>query len=231
MDDLNLKVDKLTKYWDCSFIGSATVSPGVFSASPSSSEQTIAPTSADNTAAQPNGHHVVLTPRADGIGGLPSQFHSPANGMALTQSVDSSLLHGIIPMEKTQPDPPEPTHFHPHEHNHQLDNGRLPKLNFPSMRVKLLVYGSPRPRIILRCMRSLFTVGLGSPICISRALPLDGLSHWKSLTKFLGLISAKCSTINLDVTNVIGCRAKCFTSTNLAPSLITLSAFPLCLIS
>jgi hypothetical protein len=70
VDDLKLKVDKLTKYWDRSFAGTATASPGVFSAYPSSSEQTAAPTSTENMAARPSEHHVFMTTRVDGLGGM-----------------------------------------------------------------------------------------------------------------------------------------------------------------
>jgi hypothetical protein len=123
VDDLKLKVNKMTKYWDRSFAGAATTSPGVFSASPSSLEQTAAPTSAENTAARPSGHHVFMTTWVDGIGGHAPQFHSPANGMTLTHPVDSTLLHSA--------DTEILDYQHPHASVHHPDNGRLPKLNFP----------------------------------------------------------------------------------------------------
>jgi hypothetical protein len=74
-------------------------------------------------AARPIGHHVFMTTRVDGIGGNAPQFHSSANGMTLTPSVDSTLLHSA--------DPEIPDYQHPHASVHHHDNGRLPKLNFP----------------------------------------------------------------------------------------------------
>ncbi|CAD6260028.1 unnamed protein product [Miscanthus lutarioriparius] len=77
VDDLKLKVDKLTKYWDRSFLDNATASTGLISPPPSALEQTAARPSAGITAARPSGHHYESTTRVDGIGENSSQSHSP----------------------------------------------------------------------------------------------------------------------------------------------------------
>jgi hypothetical protein len=92
--DLKLKVDKLTKYWDRSLLDNATASTGVISHVPYSSEQAPAPTSAGTMVARPNGHHVELNPRVDGVGGKLPQLHSPANGTHFNPHPDISLYHG-----------------------------------------------------------------------------------------------------------------------------------------
>ena len=80
MDDLKLKVDKLTKYWDRSLLDNVAASTGVISHVPLQLEQTTARPSAGTLAAQPSGHHDALITRADGIGENSTQSHSPANG-------------------------------------------------------------------------------------------------------------------------------------------------------
>ncbi|CAD6254940.1 unnamed protein product [Miscanthus lutarioriparius] len=112
VDDVKLKVDKLTKYWDRSFLDQAAASTGVISSAPPILEQTAACSPASNTAARPSGHHVFSTTRADGIEETSPQSHSPANGMQLTPHVGTSMLHGVVPK----------THHHTNHHN---DNGRL----------------------------------------------------------------------------------------------------------
>jgi hypothetical protein len=91
VDDLKLKVDKLTKYWDRSFLDQATASTGVISSAPPMSEQTAARSPVDNTTAWPSGHHVFSTTWADGIGETSPQSHSSANGMQLTSHVGTSM--------------------------------------------------------------------------------------------------------------------------------------------
>ncbi|CAD6224880.1 unnamed protein product [Miscanthus lutarioriparius] len=122
MDDLKLKVDKLTKYWDRSFLDNATASTGLISQPPSALEQTAARSSANLTAARPSGHHVETTPRADGIGENSSQSHSPANGMHSKPKPEVLLFHGEAYDVHTRNHPPDPN---------PPNLGKLLKQNFP----------------------------------------------------------------------------------------------------
>jgi len=122
MDDLKLKVDKLTKYWDRSFLDNATASIGLISQPPPVLEQTAARSSTDFMAARPSGHHVETTPRADGIGENSSQSHSLANGMHSEPKPEVSLFHGEAYDVHTRNHPPDPN---------PPNLGKLPKQNFP----------------------------------------------------------------------------------------------------
>jgi len=122
VDDLKLKVDKLTKYWDRSLVDAMSAVTGVISPSPQVWEQTAARPSAGIMAARPSGHHVELTTREDGIGENPSQYYSPANGKQSATHVEVSQFHGTSYDIQLHNHPPDST---------SKDNGRLPKLNFP----------------------------------------------------------------------------------------------------
>lgn len=92
VDDLKLRMSKLTIYWDRSVLNQASGSSGLNSQGPM--EPTATRSSADITVAQPNGHGVKTTTRADGIRGPSCPIHSPANGM---QSVPHpSNFAGVI---------------------------------------------------------------------------------------------------------------------------------------
>jgi hypothetical protein len=85
-------------------------------------EQTAARPSAGTTAARPSGHHVAMTPRADGVGEIFPQFHSPAYGMLSDPHSTTQFLHSALYDHQSR------THAND---LHTHDNGRLPKLNFP----------------------------------------------------------------------------------------------------
>ena len=77
VDDLKLKMSKLTKYWDGSVLDQPSGSSGLTSLVPV--EQTIVRSSIGLTVAQPSGHGVETTTWVDGLRGIPSPIHSPAN--------------------------------------------------------------------------------------------------------------------------------------------------------
>lgn len=118
VDDLKLKMSKLTKYMDRSVIDNPSASIGVISSAPSSVEHAAAHTPADYSAARPSGHGVLPTTRVDGLGEIFSQIHSPANGMHVN------------------PQHPLPVHaFHSNNviyEENQPNSHRLPKFNFPT---------------------------------------------------------------------------------------------------
>ncbi|CAD6232446.1 unnamed protein product [Miscanthus lutarioriparius] len=119
VDDLKLKMSKLTIYWDRSVLDQASGSSGLISQGPVA--PTAARSSADITVARPNGHGVETTTRADGIGGPPSPIHSPANGMQSVPHPSNSA--GVVHEIQSHTVIPDETQHHPN---------RLPKFNFPT---------------------------------------------------------------------------------------------------
>ncbi|XP_066357372.1 uncharacterized protein [Miscanthus floridulus] len=97
VDDLKLKMSKLTKYWDRSVLDEQNGSSGLISPIPV--EPTAARSSAGLTVARPSGHGVDSTTRVDGFGGIPSPNHSPANGSTEDTSEAScnNWLHCTTP--------------------------------------------------------------------------------------------------------------------------------------
>lgn len=122
VDDLKLKVNKLMKYWDRSFLDNATVSTGLISPSPHQLEQTATRSLAGITAAWPSGHHDASITQVDGIGENSTQSHSPTNGTHSEPKPKLSLFHGVAYDEHTR--------NHPNETN-PTNLGKLPKQNFP----------------------------------------------------------------------------------------------------
>jgi hypothetical protein len=100
VDDLKLKMNKLTKYMDRSFLDNSDVG-GVISLGPSTVEQAAASAPADTSAAQPSGHDVLPTTRVDGFGGNFSPIHSPAEGMPSTPTSIVFLNFLFLPMMET----------------------------------------------------------------------------------------------------------------------------------
>jgi hypothetical protein len=123
VDDLKLKMSKLTKYMDRSVFDNSPASIGLISSSPQLPEQTAACSSAGNTAARPSGHHDDMTPRVDGEGGKLPLTHSPTNGTHSDANVGSSQFHGTLFDHQHDTHPLDTAH---------INNGHLPKLNFPS---------------------------------------------------------------------------------------------------
>jgi hypothetical protein len=64
-----------------------------------------------------------MSTRVNGAGGTLPQLHCPANGTATDPNPNSSLYHGVAYENQTQ------AH---HADNHHNDNGRMPKMNFPT---------------------------------------------------------------------------------------------------
>lgn len=77
VDDLKLKMSKLTKYWDRSVLDQPSGSSGLISLVPT--EQTAVRSSIGLTIARPSGHDVETTTWVDGLRGIPSPIHSLAN--------------------------------------------------------------------------------------------------------------------------------------------------------
>lgn len=119
VDDLQLKMTKLTKYRDRSVFDNSMVSTGVISPVPV--EQAAARSSAGFMAAQPSGHGVDMSTRADGFGNFAFPIHSPANGTQLIHP--TPFHHAIVQENPSHTVPPEPIPTH---------SNRLPKLNFPA---------------------------------------------------------------------------------------------------
>jgi hypothetical protein len=122
VDDLKLKVDKMTKYWDLSFLDNTVVSTGLINPPPPVSEQTAARSSAGITAARPNVHRVEMTTRADGVGGNSSPNPFPDQWYAPDPNSSDTVFHGAVYDNHIRDHATDDTHN---------DNGRLPKLNFP----------------------------------------------------------------------------------------------------
>lgn len=119
VDDLKLKMHKLTKYWDRFVLDQLDDSSGLISPVPVG--HTAACPFAGETVARPNGHSVGPTTRVDAIGGNLFPIHSPANGMQFDPHTSRSadVVHEIqsrtVILDETQPNP-----------------NRLPKFNFPT---------------------------------------------------------------------------------------------------
>jgi hypothetical protein len=122
MDDLELKMSKLTQLMDRSILGNPQALTGLISGSPPIMEQAAERSPAGITVARPSGHHIETTTRVDGIGESSHQSHYPANGMALVSNSVVTTFHGPVYDN-------HPHVLHPESTNH--DNGCLPKLNFP----------------------------------------------------------------------------------------------------
>jgi hypothetical protein len=112
VDNLKLKMTKLTKYYDRCVLDNPSASIGLFTVVSPPVEQAAIASSADLSAARPSGHCVFTTTRVDGAGDCNSLNHSPANGTS----------HPTIPMAI-------PLGYVPEESN---GNPRLLKFNFPT---------------------------------------------------------------------------------------------------
>jgi hypothetical protein len=129
VDDLKLKITKLTKYYDRSIFDKPPMTADIITVTQSPIGQTAASLLAETTAARPSGHGVPVTTQVDGIGENYSPNHSPANGMHDHSTLPMAILippgyvheiHSRIAIPLTNED----HDTHPH-------NPRLPKFNFP----------------------------------------------------------------------------------------------------
>jgi hypothetical protein len=116
VDDLKLKMSKLTKYYDRSVFDNPPALSGLPTVISPQVEQTAAASSAEQTAARPNGHDIFTTTRMDGAGEFTFPDHSPANGTHDNTTIPMAIPLGYIP-DESNPNPCNP---------------RLPKFNFPT---------------------------------------------------------------------------------------------------
>jgi hypothetical protein len=121
VDDLKLKVDKLTKYWDRSFLDNATTSIGLISQPPSALEQTATCSSRVSWFLGPAG---TTSKRLHGrmVLGRTLPNPSPANGMYSEPKPEVSLFHGEAYDVHARNHPPDPN---------PPNLGKLLKQNFP----------------------------------------------------------------------------------------------------
>jgi hypothetical protein len=122
VDDLKLKMKKLTMYMDRSILDQASASMGLISTVPPQSEQATARPSAGFMVARPSGHRVEHATRVDGIGDSSSQFHCPANGMNTIPNPVSPPIQDVVHDDPLVDADTANTHQH---------TGRLPKFDFP----------------------------------------------------------------------------------------------------
>ncbi|WVZ90589.1 hypothetical protein U9M48_036876 [Paspalum notatum var. saurae] len=134
VEDMHLEVKKLSKHWDRAVMDQATLAPGIMGATPSAAVRPPAGSTADTA----SGHRQEQHHRVDGFGVITTLLPHPVKGM------------------RTTPPSPTPPIHHTDDRRHVWESGgdsssvgRLPKLQFPMKRWRVLLGVKMRDVLIL----------------------------------------------------------------------------------